>query len=215
MTTTVYPTTPPQGNGQFSLVSVFPDKFQQGANSLRDDVPAAIIMDVRPAMQTRFTTDAHFAPYFVSGESTWPRLNKAVLPEIRRAGKDVLLSALVLDFDNPGHKPWPLGGIHAFRARLAAAAEGFPLAMAWTYFYSTLHGARLVYVLEVPMPADQAEQKHAGLCQMFHDAGFPEIDLKTSDWPRLFRLPLVLRDGRSTFDLMNYVARDGRPTCTR
>jgi hypothetical protein len=196
----IYPTPALPGNAVTPLPEIhyMTDKFDKGARSLTDPLPPMQHAPFTDVFRTRYSTDAHFVAYQIIGPNGVPqlpiaRLTKSVLPQIRQTGADVVLTCLVLDFDNPGHALWQPGGPRVFRERLQAATTTFPLAMGFTLFYSTLHGARLVYVLTRPVPVEEGEKRHRGLCQQFQANGFPEIDMQTSDWTRLFRLPYVIR----------------------
>lgn len=183
------------------LVAILPDKFMKGASNLSDPVTSLIVTDFQTAFRSQYATDAHFITYVVTNQSTWPRLNKPVLPRIRMLNNDVLTTMVVLDYDNPNHQPWMPGQLEQFIGQLSDVAVSWPLAMRWTLFYTTKNGARLVYVLRNPVPADQSETRHEGLVKEFRQRGihFGTRDGVVADWTRLFRLPNVTRDTQQTW----------------
>lgn len=65
--------------------------------------------------------------------------------------------------------------------------------------YTTEHGARIVYVLDTPIPVDEAEAFHRWLVFQWCERGL-EVDTSCSDWTRLFRLPKVLRNNKPTWE---------------
>lgn len=183
------------------IVSVFRDKFFRGARSL--DAAGLPVCDALPldiALRRQYTTDAHFAGYFLPGEDAWPRLTKSVLPIIRASGAQVMMGCLIFDFDNPGHRPWGSEmEMHAFLSRLREAGDK----CAWlkfSAFYTTRNGARTVHRLIPPLPVDVAEQIAEWGVERFQKYGIPEVDSACSDWTRLFRLPYVTRDGQPTWE---------------
>lgn len=157
-------------------------------------------------------TDAHFVTYYVQSpegaqEVTWPRVNKLNCPalqQIRTAGGDVRASILVWDWDtkNKLHqdgKKYPIDRAHLefFWDRFLAMP---PAVLEWakkfTYYYTTRHGIRLVYVLETSLPVDRSEQVHKFMTRQLRESGV-EVD-ELSDWTRMFRLPRTFRDGRAS-----------------
>ena len=146
-----------------------------------------------------WNTDAHFCTYTVHdpsqqpGTEVWMRCNKPVLKELRERGCDLLTTMLVFDYDNLGHRKWNPGEVQAFATYLQERQRaGFWLGMHWTVFYTTTHGARLVYVLSRPVPVEQSEPLAAGIIRDFLSQGL-RLDPNCVDWTRLFRAPYVAR----------------------
>lgn len=182
------------------VLGILPDKRQVGIYNLSDPAPPLVKMPFWAALKTHWITDAHFVQYTLAGSDTpHPRCNKAVLNKIRAAGHDLTATCLVLDYDNPAHGAWTREMMTAFIEQLELIAEQWPTAWNWTCLYSTRGGARFVYVLDRPIPVDEAELKHQWLCQQFLAAGIA-VDAKVSDWTRVFRLPFVSRDGKNTWE---------------
>lgn len=193
-------------------------KLWRGANNVTEDARPLAIEKWEELWTTPYDTDAHFVCYFLTGtgQTRWPRCNKAVLPKLRDLDCDIVTQILVLDFDNPDHREWTEESLGRWLARLDAAAVREPLAWQWNVLYTTKHGARLVYVLDEAIPADKAEGHHRWLCQRLREEGIliDDIDAKgfhssgkeavvrfpTSDWTRCFRLPWVVRDGAPTWE---------------
>jgi hypothetical protein len=178
-------------------IGVQATRFQAGADNLSDPVEPLHILPIEEVFETAFETDAHYSCYQPIGnfnQDHWPRINKPVLPRLRAVDADLALHILPVDFDNPGHLPWSSPeAVEFWISQLAKAAEDFPLADQWACLHTTKNGARLVYLLRDPVSPEQFEAKHKWLCQEFNRRGF-EVDLTVSDWTRVFRAPLVVRD---------------------
>lgn len=189
------------------VVAVMDDKFYQGANDISGDGARLLtILPFADAFTNPFPTDAHFVAYqpVFTGLDRWPRLNKPILTKLRDSGCDVVSNLLVLDYDNPGHKPWvednnKYGSFGFFLRQLSDLADSWPVAWQWSLLYGTKNGARLVYVLDKPLPVDQFESKSTWVCQQFTERGIFISD-ECCDWTRLFRLPFVTRDGVKTWE---------------
>lgn len=176
-------------------VGVARTKYVRGLSALaRPEVVEFLdVVELSAALETPWQTDAHFVAYAVTGEESWPRLRKSALPSIKAVGQDVIMTMLVFDIDNPGHARWSTltyAAVEGFRARV----DALPGVLAgWTALYPTSAGARLIYVLEEPLAAEEAEAVHRGMVQMISAAGLA-ADPACSDWTRLFRLPFVVRE---------------------
>jgi len=185
------------------LIGVMPEKTMQGANDLSDEVSALTVLPFEEALSTPWSTDAHFVTYLVRAkghdEKTLVRCNKALLPKIRMAGGELVTSLLVLDYDNPDHAAWTDESKGTFLSRLQDVADAWPMAWDWAALYTTRHGARFVYVLDTPVPVDEAEAHHRWLVQQFRSRDIA-IDPTCSDWTRCFRLPFVVRTGTRTWE---------------
>lgn len=189
-------------------VAVADNKFLQGANNLTERCTALHWMGLREGFGAGWQTDAHFVCYHVvgAGQIAFPRLNKPVLPKMRHMGADIVQHIFAFDYDNPEHQPWTPELYGLFWQKLKEATDRWEIAGRWSLLYTTKAGARLVYVLSEPIPVDVAEAKHRWMVHQFGNVGL-HLD-KLSDWTRLFRLPLVTRDGRQTWaDPMYYIER--------
>lgn len=189
-----------------------------GAKNLTDEVRPLLLEDWEDAWETPWDTDAHLVTYYLTGtgQTRFPRITKQLLPKLRDAEADAVTQLLILDYDRPLHQEWTEEALGRWLAHLAAAADQDPIAWKWTLLYTTKHGARLVYVLDQPIPVDKAEGHHRWLCQRMRELGIriDDIDAEgltshgkiapnrypTSDWTRLFRLPFVVRDGTPTWE---------------
>lgn len=184
------------------VVAVASTKFISGINDL--DTPGAealLILPFEDAFSTPYKTDAHFVAYQPSfaGLDAWPRLNKPVLTKMRHIGCDIVSNLLVLDYDNPDHTAWLQGQWGEFLRQLSDLADSWPMAWQWSLLYATKNGARLVYVLDEPLPVDAFELRSLWMCQEFTSRGIAIPD-ECCDWTRLFRLPFVTRDGKPTWE---------------
>lgn len=187
-------------------IGVMPVKFQPGANSIHDTAPALAIIPFVDAFNAPYKTDAHFVAYHAinTGREDWPRCNKPVLSELRLAGSNIHIKAMVLDYDNPTnqqgfHGRWTNESKGAFLRLLESLADDWSLAWEWSLLYFTQGGARLVYNLEFPMLPEEFEPRHLWLCQEFNRRGIA-FDQTVSDWTRCFRLPFVTRDKVETWE---------------
>lgn len=183
-------------------VGVLPIKHIRGAENLTDAVPELLVKPFTQAFEFQYESDAHFVTYKAVYEGldqpSWPRCNLALLPRIRAAGGNLMATMLVLDYDNPGHKPWTPESWSAWLDQVAELSTVWSYAAAWTLLYNTRNGARLVYNLAEPIPVDDAEPRHKWLVREWIKRGIP-FDTGCSDWTRVFRLPYVVRDELRTW----------------
>lgn len=185
-------------------------KYAKGINSLAE-LEGSQPMQAMPldeAITTPFNTDAHFVTYRVPGATQIPRINKPALSSIREQGLDVVVDHIVLDYDNPGHGEWTKESLASFFKDFEQRCD--ELMGKWRVVYTTLHGARIIFELSEPIPADVAEPKIAGLIARFRAKGI-EVD-KLSDWTRLFRLPDVNRDGEQQGEAWWYLCAEQEQT---
>lgn len=188
-------------------VAVMDNKYYVGANDIAaEGAQLLTILPFEEAFETPFHSDAHFVPYLTvnTGFDRFPRMNKPVLGKMRAIGCDIQTTMLVLDYDNPGHKPWhsddtKYGSWGFFLRQLSDMADNWPVAWQWTLLYGTKNGARLVYVLDNPVPVDVAEGHHIWLCNQFTERGI-NVPIECCDWTHLFRLPWVTRDNVLTWE---------------
>lgn len=190
---------------QLPLIGICPTRFATGlADASPEALERATVLqgvDLREALETRWTTDAHFVQYrtIYEGKLTpdWMRINQSGLWPFRDVFKgDVVSTIIVLDYDNPGHAPWaPEGNVSkdGLLERIARAAdEGFELAKSWYALYFTRHGMRLIYVLAEPFPVERFGGYFKAIVRAWAERGI-QFDEKVSDWTRLMRLPSVKR----------------------
>lgn len=158
------------------------------------------VVPLRVAIETHFEEDAHFVGYHVEDadgrvEPEWPRLRKRGndLRSLEQQGRQVFASLLAFDYDRPkkdgAKQPWESPEEPAEILERLIEAGLLP-----TVFYSTKHGARLVYVLDTPVPVARAEEAYRVMLGILQRAGVA-CDTGTADWSRLFRLPYVTPEG--------------------
>lgn len=181
------------------VVAVAANKYYNGISDLTERAPALQPLPIDQALSMAWPTDAHFVTYFPvnSGSAEYPRMNKPVLPKLRHHGADLLTQVLAFDYDNPDHAKWSQDLYAFFWRTLQTAAEIWPLAGEWSALYTTRGGARIVFLLDQPIPVDVAEGKHRWMVQQLGKVGLRVDPL--SDWTRLFRLPFVKRDGKDSW----------------
>lgn len=191
-------------------IGVLPVREMRGMTDLSEvDIDRLTVKTFDDAFKERWQTDAHFCTYQPTTyhptdpnlDQDWPRCNKILLPKLRAAGVELNATMLVVEYDNPGqHGAWNMSPVPlaTFLEQLDMLAVDWPTAWQWSLFYTTRNGARFVYVLDKPVPVDEAEQHHQWLCQQFHQRGI-KVDLTVSDWTRIFRLPWVVRGGVPTW----------------
>ena len=156
---------------------------------------------MKDVMDTQFDTDAHFCCYCVLGEDSWPRVNKAALASIRKGGSDVVQKYIVMDWDTPkaeGSKdkvPLDSELFEVFANMITGHTDS--IVSHWSQAYTTRNGGRIIYTLDVPVPADECEGYINSLLIQWKDLGV-EMDRACKDWTRLFRAPQVIRDGKKS-----------------
>lgn len=194
-------------------VGVLNSKMSRGINSLdgphinpktgQEYDPAFVdaFDSMQDVMEKEFDTDAHFVCYSVVGEDVWPRINKPALSSIRRAGSDVVLKHIVMDWDTPkelgSNDKVPLNSelFEMFAEMIMGHQDS--LVSKWKHAYTTRNGGRIIYELDIPVPADESEGYINSMLVKWKELGI-EMDMKCKDWTRLFRAPQVVRDGEKS-----------------
>lgn len=187
------------------MVGVVLDRRLPGLGDLAmasADYPPLTVLPLSEALAKRWNSDACLVTYlpYVEGspQDICPRLNKKgpVLHQLRDKGVEILCSMLVLDYDNPGHRPWSQALVDGFQEALCSVAEsGFDLASKFNWAYMTLHGARLIYVLDEPVPPERYEALARGLVAAFTEAGIRVDPLV--NWNCLFACPQQTKESRN------------------
>lgn len=148
------------------------------------------------ALAKEWPVDAHLLLYHLqdeAGDVVFARANKVQAPvghQLAKQGGRIACSILCLDHDLPEHREWatadePLDWYTAIH-------DDFPSP---TYWYSTLHGSRLVYVLTEPVERFQAEALTGALVSKWAELTGEELlgAAACVDWTRVFRLPRTVR----------------------
>jgi AAA domain-containing protein len=162
-------------------VPVFADRYARGYPA-HPEAPPALYAPLGRALASRYDTDAHFSAY------SCPGVPRRLAGRGALAAGEVSMVALVADVDHA----WCLEEAAKVDALFAARGRGLA--------YTTRGGYRIVYRLaesiRLATPADAERWKiaydawRAGLAAYGIDA-----DPACKDWTRLYRLPLVVRDG--------------------
>ena len=185
-------------------VAVFYDRERSpgatslGAFQMQPDIFLAdAIVSLQEAMETVWEQDAHFSLYHLEdedGDAAFARVNKrksTFVPDLIKVGGGIKVPLLAFDYDRTdaaGDKErWTEEGLAEFVAVLGQSDLPNP-----TYFYTTKHGCRFVYVLTEPVDQSRAERLAAGIMRDF-DAEGVELDESCQDWTRMFRLPQTRR----------------------
>ncbi len=193
------------------MVNVLVDRTVKGIDRL--DTPPrrrGRLMTLEEALYLEHESDAHIVPVVPfpldDGESC-PRLKKAVLPEVRDAGYDLVMTALFYDLDNPQH----VANDESTAATYRDLVNHLPTHLKPTAHYATRNGWRVVYQLDPPLPVDDAERAHRGFAQVLIAAGLPIDEECKSDWTHIYRAPSVVRDDSPTWEEPHaYVHVNGR-----
>ena len=186
-------------------ISAMPCKKWPGADNLdfdameRDGVVPLETLGWQETWNERFNSDAHFVCYMLRDGGQMPRCNKRALPHIREAGGDLVTRMLVFDYDNPGHAQWTTQSLEEWIDKFIDITLKWELGAKWSVLYATKHGARIIYLLDNPVPVDVAEGMHRWLLVEWEERGL-HLDTSCSDWTRLFRLPCVRRLETNTWE---------------
>jgi len=154
-------------------------------------------------LNTSYDCDLHYCLYSIAGEDQWPRLKKTALKSIKEAGGTVVSKYIVMDWDTPkleGSKDkTPLNDdLFSEFVDMVYGAEG-ELGN-WCAIYTTRNGGRVIYQLVDPIPVEVMEEYVLGMMHSWlHDAGV-QMDTACKDWTRLFRAPMVMRDGKASWE---------------
>ena len=157
--------------------------------------PMPYEMRTLKALGDIFLTDAHFCTGIVYRNNTpvrrQPRIGKADLEELRSHGLQVFHTLLCADVDTCGHVDITEAELVEVREKLKDSPYGW---------YSTKKGIRVLQDLSKPVTGEHWEQMLPDWqCEIQKALGnVLLVDTAVKDWTRLFRLPLVMRDGHQT-----------------
>lgn len=186
-----------------SKALILPTKFVRGwaGGPLGPETRTHALMNIREALVQTWTTDAHFAPYFVPDEDAIPRLNQPAVSFLRDSGAEVLISMLVLDVDCPEAHESEAPAPTAWRRGQLMALKRTPW---WSTagYYETRGGYRLLWELAEPMSPEQFAPYLQGFVRALSGYGIQADELK--DWNRIYRLPFVNRDGTQQQPEVNF-----------
>lgn len=154
------------------------------------------------ALTREWEQDSHLILYRVDADQTgtehaFARVSKRspFVPELISKGGRITVPILVFDHDRhdaDGDKlPWSAEALEEFVQVLGEIFGDSNLEP--TYWYTTKHGSRFVYVLTEPVDHLTAEALARGIIRDFGELGI-ELDDSCTDWTRLFRLPKTVRE---------------------
>ncbi len=179
------------------LVGVAPTKLIKGISDFDEPCQELTCVSLKEALEKQWNTDAHFFTYQPENHTAWPRLRDEILPKIEKTGTRLLKQCIVLDYDNPDHKPWDGELFAAFLDRFNVVSQN-PVLSEWAAFYTTSGGCRFIYIPDKPLTVRDAEGLHKAVIRDFGIFGL-DIDVTCAQWTRCFRLPQVVRDGIPTW----------------
>ena len=175
-------------------VVVFPSKYVTGWDGgALQGVELFALQDVSDALEKTYNTDAHFAPYYMVGETQMPRLRQKALNWLREQGANVLFNILVVDVDCPEAHQENQEADGEWRHNQFALLKDTPW---WDNagFYETRGGYRLLWQLQEPLKPEQYIAYLLGFVEELASYGI-QAD-KLQDWNRIYRLPYVNRQGQ-------------------
>lgn len=152
----------------------------------KPDAPAAQYLPIESAFGTTWSWDAHFAAY--SRPDVPYRLDSH-----SPGADDVQMVLAAFDVDAPAKAATPEWyGQELPKVQAVAAAHP------GVWVYPTRGGYRLVWRLAAPQPT-RGWWRYVKAWLGYLETSFGiAADPKCTDWTRLYRLPLVMRDGRQT-----------------
>ena len=181
---------------------------EQGSACFCDEVG----VDLGEALRAEHEHDSHLILYTLEdkdGDQCWARVSKKspFVTELLGEGGRVSIPFVAFDYDleipDPNFpdrddkfvkREWhDRDEVYEFLEQLDALGLPAP-----TYFYTTLHGCRIVYVLDEPVDHLKAEGLLLGLMRDYAEAGI-EFDEVCKDWTRLFRMPKTDRQDAGKF----------------
>lgn len=142
---------------------------------------------------TKWQTDVHFSMYHTSEQRRMQKSNPTCPP----LNIEFKLCAFDLDFDAHRTKPTDADFDHLILC--LQIIDHMP-----NIVYQTRGGARIIYIIDPIRDANTFEGHYqrmlTKLKEPFENAHMGYAVDETKDWTRLFRAPLVVRDGRAEYD---------------
>lgn len=175
-------------------VCVWPTYNVPGWNGTLDAaVEEFPVVELREALERRYDVDAYFTVVLVN-DSAQPRLTKGALDRMREMGLDPRAWVIAIDVDAPGSSKEEKYA-NATDEWWEANATLLSASPTWTKagWYRTRGGYRLVWTLPEALTPEAYEEVHARLRNELTRVGVKVDHLP--DWTRIYRLPLVRRDG--------------------
>ena len=178
-----------------------------------EDAPSWPVVDLREALTKRWSTDAHATAYTTPGDPFVPRLRKASLAALIEHGSEPHCAVVFVDVDNSNHMSWAELADHKPKACLSLQKRMVnrlkTIAPSGAYIYTTRAGARLVWILDTPIPASLYKSWARPFLESLA-IDIEGVDMCSEQWTRCFRLPYVCRDGVDTEPVVHFPT-DPRP----
>lgn len=174
-----------------NLVGVMASKKVRGFRGTWDGIKkqSICVCELRVALTDTYKTDAHLVSYFTHPPRRYmPRINK---PGLQHVDTPILTNVFFCDADNPTHKPWD---DTLFNQAMELYQKLDILKTAGVYH--TEHGCRIVQPLNPCIEVQKVEPYIKQWLAKLEAAGIP-VDWACKDWNRLFRLPNVVREGKT------------------
>lgn len=184
------------------------------------DPDSAIVFPARSIenlLLTEHDSDAHtvcYAMYDEDGTASeyLPRLKVvgSALRDIRASGADVYMRLVAVDADREPHEPWPTDPDPDDRwGHPQAVVEALSDALPAAVVYATSRGVRVLFRLQQLVTPENfrkiANVAMRDVGRYLKNLKMPlSVDESCNQWSRLFRLPSVVRNGKSTAD-RNYL----------
>lgn len=178
-------------------ISVWVDKFVAGWSGIEGGLPAVNpVVEVKDALAKAYPTDAHFVPYYLTGEDgtvypDCPRLKVETLVHLGDYGVRVAFDVAVADIDCPaahGGADTPQQWRDEMWAKATAACPDGCI-------YETRGGLRIVVGLPQQMDVPQYQAWTKRWRQWLRDRGLDRVD-EISAWAQCYRLYDVVRNGK-------------------
>ena len=161
-----------------NLGQVWPNKYQKGWRGPDSGAPVFPTVGLE-ALTVKYTTDAHFVPYYLKGTRGCPRLLKDTDDDW-----PVLFDLVLLDCEPEGHQPDAV-----WREMFRQVVDG----LGWAR-YETRGGGRALFLAPEPLARDEWMLVQARAALQLESKGVRVDPLTLHQWWRCYRLPYVERE---------------------
>ena len=177
-------------------VTVFPTKFNKGATTLTEcmSLKQGMFLDIDEALSKRYTSDAHFVPYYLGKRDTKERVaNSRINKKFGHPKFEVFVTGQCFDVDMPRHEPLEMKWAFSIIDQVFTKTKA-------TLLYLTKNGIRFIQPYEEPITWWTHEKIMKRDLLKLIDSGIKCDWL--FDYTRYFRLPNVQRDGKTQGSLI-------------